>query len=41
MRTDDNNAWNYFDDEKISEFTLDCLEKECFGGIEENPFGDD
>ena len=26
--------WNYFDDERISEFDLKNMEKECFGGIE-------
>lgn len=42
VRTDESEkAWSYFDDERISEFGLNNLEKECFGGIEENPFGDD
>lgn len=40
VRTDEKN-WNYFDDEKISQFDLGNIEKECFGGIEQNPFGDD
>lgn len=33
--------WYYFDDEKITEFNAKQLQSECFGGIEENPFGDD
>lgn len=33
--------WYYFDDEKITEFNSEELGAESFGGIEENPFGDD
>jgi ubiquitin C-terminal hydrolase len=40
IRTD-TKKWNYFDDEKISDFDLSELGAESFGGIEENPFGDD
>ncbi len=40
VRTDEK-SWNYFDDERISQFDLNEMENECFGGIEENPFGDD
>ena len=35
------NEWKYFDDEKISDFDTSELGNECFGGIEENPYGDD
>ena len=33
--------WHYFDDDKIYDFNAKELADECFGGIEENPFGDD
>ncbi len=33
--------WQYFDDEKYENFDIKDLAKECFGGKEENPFGED
>ena len=32
VKTEDH-EWNYFDDERITEFDVKNLQKECFGGI--------
>lgn len=40
IRTSEN-TWHYFDDERITDFDIKDLQNECFGGVQEGPYGNE